>query len=256
MKLANRVLGVLSAILIIAGAIVFSINLPLARLLLIFGGFGAFLFPLRLWLIKSKSDALTFNRIVGYLAFTFIISGALFKMLHIEGANLCLVSGTAVLVMQFLPVYLLLDLGEEKTAVPENPIPRVAPVVNEPVEKESAHETVVKAKELDSLAVPTMQGLIIVKTIEISHCEADDKYTRIFVDGKKMMLASQTLGYFEDLLKDSGFIRIHNSYLINLKHLKNYIKGEGGQVVMSNDVVLDVSRRKKTALLDAISNPN
>ena len=255
MKLANRILGIISAVMIIAGVAAFSLNPPLSRLLLIFGGLGLILFALRYWLVKSKSDALTFNRIVGYLAFAFIISGALFKMLQIQGANILLVVGTGLLVMQFLPVYLLLDLNEEKTAVPENSNIAANPV-NEPVEKEAIVEPVVKAKELDSLAVPTMQGLVIVKTNEISHCEADDKYTRIFVEGKKMMLASQTLGYFEDLLKDSGFIRIHHSYLINLKHLKNYIKGEGGQVIMSNDVVLDVSRRKKTALLEAISNPN
>ena len=256
MKLANRVLGILPAVLLITGAVLFNINLPLARLLLIFGGLGVILFALRYWLVKSKSDALTFNRLSGYLAITFIISGALFKMLHIEGANVLLVVGTGILVVQFLPVYLLLDLDEEKTTTPDKPIPPTTPRLNETIEKETVAEVVAKAKELDSLAVPTMQGLIIVKTNEISHCEADDKYTRIFVDGKKMMLASQTLGYFEDLLKDSGFIRIHHSYLINLRHLKNYIKGEGGQVVMSNDVVLDVSRRKKTALLDAISNPN
>ena len=254
MKLANRILGIISAVMIIAGVAAFSLNPPLCRLLLIFGGLGSLLFVLRLWLIKTDRDALTFNRMSGYLAIAFIICGALFKMLHIEGANPLLVIGTAVLVMQFLPVYLLLDLNEEKTTASEKLIPVAAPVVTETIEKEA--EAVVKAKELDSLAVPTMQGLIIVKTNEISHCEADDKYTRIFVEGKKMMLASQTLGYFEDLLKDSGFIRIHHSYLINLKHLKNYIKGEGGQVIMSNDVVLDVSRRKKTALLEAISNPN
>ncbi len=256
MKLANRILGVVSAILIIAGAVVYALNAPMARLLLVFGVLGACLSALRLWLIQSKNDALTFNRIVGYLAFTFIICGALFKLLYIPGANMLLVIGTGLLVMQFLPVYLLLDLSEKKTTEPEKPLHFAMPPINEPVEKEAIAEPVIKGKELDSLAVPTMQGLIIVKTNEISHCEADDKYTRIFVDGKKMMLASQTLGYFEDLLKDSGFIRIHHSYLINLKHLKNYIKGEGGQVVMSNDVVLDVSRRKKTALLDAISNPN
>ncbi|MBK9736978.1 MAG: LytTR family transcriptional regulator [Saprospiraceae bacterium] len=54
------------------------------------------------------------------------------------------------------------------------------------------------------------------------------------------------------MLSAYGFVRIHQSYLINLKHLKEYIKGEGGQVVMNDETVIDVSRRKKEELIAAI----
>ena len=66
-------------------------------------------------------------------------------------------------------------------------------------------------------------------------------------------MASKTLGEFEDLLKQSGFIRIHKSHLINTHHLKKYIKGEGGQVIMSDRAILPVARRKKEDLLKIVS---
>jgi two-component system LytT family response regulator len=50
------------------------------------------------------------------------------------------------------------------------------------------------------------------------------------------------------------FIRIHNSYIINKHFAEKYIRGEGGQVVLSNGVTLDVSKRKKADFLRAIGS--
>jgi two-component system LytT family response regulator len=108
-------------------------------------------------------------------------------------------------------------------------------------------------KPLDLLAIPTMDGLVFEKPDDIIYCEASDKYTWVFFSQKKQMLSSRTLGDFEDVLLSSGFYRIHHSYLVNLNHLRRYIKGEGGQVVMSNGTTLDVSRRKKERLLHLVS---
>jgi two-component system LytT family response regulator len=58
---------------------------------------------------------------------------------------------------------------------------------------------------------------------------------------------------FEELLARHGFFRIHHSYLINLNHLKKYIRGDGGQVVMSDSTILDVSRRKKEEFMKLLN---
>jgi len=108
-------------------------------------------------------------------------------------------------------------------------------------------------KKLNNLAVPTMEGLLFIGLQEIIYCESDDKYTKIFLSDKKMVLSSRTMGDFEELLQHHGFFRIHKSYLINLGHLKKYLRGEGGQVIMANGATLDVSRRKKNELLDLVS---
>lgn len=99
------------------------------------------------------------------------------------------------------------------------------------------------------LALPTLEGLVFVRTEDIIYCEASGNYTNIFTrDGRKHVV-SRTLGDYEELLTDYQFFRIHHSYLINLGSIKKYIRGEGGQVVMVNEVSLDVSRRRKEAFL-------
>ena len=108
-------------------------------------------------------------------------------------------------------------------------------------------------KKLNNLAIPTMEGLLFVGLQDIVRCESDDKYTKIFLADKKMILASRTLGDFETILEPHSFFRIHKSYLVNLKHLKKYLKGEGGQVIMTDGSTLDVSRRKKDELMALVA---
>jgi two-component system LytT family response regulator len=107
--------------------------------------------------------------------------------------------------------------------------------------------------KLDNLAIPTMEGLLFIGLQDIVYCEGDDKYTKIYMTDKKMIVSSRTLGVFEDLLSAYNFFRIHKSYLINLNHLKKYLRGEGGQVIMANGSTLDVARRKKEDLLKLVS---
>ncbi|MES2773085.1 MAG: LytTR family DNA-binding domain-containing protein [Bacteroidota bacterium] len=95
------------------------------------------------------------------------------------------------------------------------------------------------------LCIPSIKGFQIVEISDIIYCEGENTYTNIhFKDGKKIM-ASRTLMDYELMLVDSFFFRTHKSFLINLKHIKEYQKGEGGAVLMSNGDVLEVSRRKK-----------
>ena len=104
------------------------------------------------------------------------------------------------------------------------------------------------------LALPTLDGLIFVKIEDIIYCEASSNYTQIFTfDGKKHVV-SRTLKEYEELLADHDFFRIHNSFLINLNSIKKYVRGEGGYVIMSNDVSLDVSKRKKEAFLSKLGH--
>ena len=99
------------------------------------------------------------------------------------------------------------------------------------------------------LALPTADGLIFIKIDDILYCEASSNYTYIFSSDGKKYLVSRTLKEYEDMLSEHNFFRIHNSYLINLGSVKKYVRGEGGYVVMNNDVSLDVSKRKKDSFL-------
>ena len=80
-------------------------------------------------------------------------------------------------------------------------------------------------------------------------CKADDNYTEIYLNTNKKKVVSKTLKYFDEILADSGFARIHKSYLVNINEITKYVKGKGGSVILSNGKELSVSASRKADLL-------
>jgi two-component system LytT family response regulator len=105
---------------------------------------------------------------------------------------------------------------------------------------------------LNKIAIPTLEGLLFFDIAEIIHLEAQSNYTSIYFHHHPRLLASRTLKEFEDLLPTDVFFRPHHSHLINLKFIKRYIKGDGGQIEMQNGNFVDVARRKKEEFLKVI----
>ena len=100
----------------------------------------------------------------------------------------------------------------------------------------------------EKITIPQQQGFEVLEMNDILYCQADDNYTNIFLNNKKK-LVSKTLKYFEDILTNNGFARVHKSYLINIRHVVEYRKGKGGSVVLSNGKEIMVSPSKKKELL-------
>ena len=99
------------------------------------------------------------------------------------------------------------------------------------------------------LVLPLMEGFEVVKLEEIVSCEAHDNFTDFhFVHRPKMMIC-RTLKFYEELLSQSGFLRVHKSHLVNLHHITKYHKGKGGEVIMSDGQHIAVSAQKKDQLL-------
>lgn len=100
------------------------------------------------------------------------------------------------------------------------------------------------------LAIPTQEGLIMIDANDILYCESDSAYCRIFLTNADMpMLISKTLKEVEEVLHDQQFCRVHNSYLVNIKFVKSYVRGEGGEVILDSGAHLPVSRARKQELL-------
>ena len=108
-------------------------------------------------------------------------------------------------------------------------------------------------KDAKKIVLPTQSGYEIIPVKEIIRCKADINYTTFYLLNGSKMVVSKTLKEFEDLLNDYDFIRVHNSHLINLHHIKNYARGEGGVVTMSDGTEVDVSRRKKEEFLKRLA---
>ncbi len=98
------------------------------------------------------------------------------------------------------------------------------------------------------ITLPQQDGFQVLNVSDILFCKADDNYTEIYLENKKI-LVSKTLKYFEEALSAFPFARIHKSYLVNVNEVVKYKKGKGGSVIVSNGKELLVSAAKKKELL-------
>ena len=103
------------------------------------------------------------------------------------------------------------------------------------------------------IALPTIDGLLFVPVEDIIYCEAEGAYTTIHLKSAGKILVSKNLKEYEQQLSGHCFLRVHHSYLINLNEVKKYVRGEGGYVVMSNNISVDVSKRRKETFLAAVT---
>jgi two-component system LytT family response regulator len=101
----------------------------------------------------------------------------------------------------------------------------------------------------DKLTVPTAEGYLFIKIEDIIYCHASGNYTEFHLANGQTVISSYTLGYYNDLLEDHNFFRVHRSYLINLSFIKMYKKGDGGVVIMNNGDEIEVSRNNKNEFL-------
>jgi two-component system LytT family response regulator len=99
------------------------------------------------------------------------------------------------------------------------------------------------------IALPSQDGVQFVAVDEIIYCESSSNYTFFHLKSGVKLVVCRTLKEYEEQLGAQGFFRIHQSYLINLRYVKRYIRGRGGYVIMENNIELAVSTRKKDEFL-------
>jgi len=102
------------------------------------------------------------------------------------------------------------------------------------------------------VVLPTMDGLCFEKVKRIAYLEASGNYTVLhFLDGRQILVC-RTLREVELMLPAAAFVRIHRSHTIHLRHIKKYVRGKGGHVVLQNSATLPVSAGQKDTFLDAL----
>ena len=67
-------------------------------------------------------------------------------------------------------------------------------------------------------------------------------------------MVSKTLKFYADLLKEVGFLRVHQSHLINIKYIKEFIKSDGGYLILTDNSSVPVSVRKRNEVLVALNS--
>jgi len=96
--------------------------------------------------------------------------------------------------------------------------------------------------------------IVFININEILFCEAQGAYTNVHLADGKKIVSSKSLGEFESQLASQKFFRIHHSTLINLNHIREFQKFDGGYVIMENNSKLEVSQRKRKDFLDTVND--
>ncbi|MEM7371962.1 MAG: LytTR family DNA-binding domain-containing protein [Bacteroidota bacterium] len=107
------------------------------------------------------------------------------------------------------------------------------------------------------MGFPISTGQMFINTKDIIYASADDNVCILtLAQDQEEVRLSKSLGWVEAKLEAYGFCRIHHSYLINLSQMKEYIRNDGGYVVMNDGKGFSISRRRKDDFLTALTKWN
>lgn len=102
-----------------------------------------------------------------------------------------------------------------------------------------------------------MQGEIrYVNLSEIIRCEADNSYTHFFLSNDEKILVSKSLKEYADFLRPNGFLRCHQSHLVNPDYVKSWLKEDGGVLLLLSGEKIPVSKPNKEAVKQAMQQAN
>ena len=89
------------------------------------------------------------------------------------------------------------------------------------------------------------EGIKVIDVSDILYLESTGRYTRIYLKNKTNVLVCKNLGYYDQLFQDTCFLRVHNSFIVNVAYLKNIIKdGSGRYCVLSEKCIVPISNRR------------
>lgn len=102
------------------------------------------------------------------------------------------------------------------------------------------------------MSISAVDGIYFVNIRDIVRFEAEDNYTHIYLDSGERITASKTIKSYEELLVPFNFYRVHKRHVINLNYMRKFVKGEGGYVLMDDELKIEVSRRRRPAFMEQI----
>ena len=147
--------------------------------------------------------------------------------------------------------YILKPIGLEELsdAIQKAKIKRKAGQRNEELET-LIHNISQSNLQSHRISIPTTHGLSFISVSEIVRFESDNAYSTIFLNSGKNMVACRSIGDFESMLEPYSFFRIHKSHLINMNQIREYMRVDGGYIVMADGARVEISRRKKDDFLE------
>jgi len=106
----------------------------------------------------------------------------------------------------------------------------------------------------NKLVLSTRDFYHIIEIKNIIYCESDNSYTTFFMTDSEPIKVSVSIKHVEQKLDNKAFIRPHQSYLVNIQHIKSIQKNTGGELVLDTGKTIAISTRKKSQILHFLSN--
>lgn len=101
------------------------------------------------------------------------------------------------------------------------------------------------SKSMKKICLATADRIEFVRIEEIVMCEASGSYTNVYLKDKRKIMVSKHLKEYEMLLGEENFMRVHNSFLINLNEVKQFVKSEGGYILMNDNQQVSISPKRR-----------
>jgi two-component system LytT family response regulator len=105
-------------------------------------------------------------------------------------------------------------------------------------------------RQKKKIVLKTQENIYLVNLKDITHCESEGCYTFVYTGGGDRILISKVLREFDEMFSESGFYRVHRSYLVNLAQVKRFEKHEGGFIILNDDHKIPEASRKRDELLE------
>ena len=107
--------------------------------------------------------------------------------------------------------------------------------------------------DIQRLVIKTSESIHIINVNEIIFCQSDKGYTTFQLVENRTIVSSKILADYESVLPSSSFMRIHQSYLVNLHHVVRYDKKDKNTLVTLENHKLPVALRRKEQLMQFLN---
>lgn len=109
-------------------------------------------------------------------------------------------------------------------------------------------------QNFDRITLNTGDGLIFIRTAEITHLEANGNYSFVFLENNERHLAAQSLATFEEILPSPPFFRAHQSHIVNTAFVRKLTRDEGDNLMMLDKTLIPLARRRKDAFFELMAS--
>lgn len=186
------------------------------------------------------------------------LSFEIFKQLHHSDYKIVFVTAHEQYAIQAIRYaafdYLLKPVCPEKLDEVVNRLSTEQENTNMEVRLTALENNLLEKHPPQRLVLKTAEKYNVIHQNDVIRLEADNTYTLFYLTNNRKIIISHPIKYYEDLLSPCQFFRPHRSHIINIEQVNEYIKSDGGYIVMSNGDSVPISGNKKVEFLKLLES--